>query len=251
MYKNYIFDLYGTLIDIRTDENTSRFWNQVSDILAQNGAKYIPGDLRKTYVRYCRAEMAKVILTHPTVRHIDIDILNVFKRLYAKKGVKADEKMLFDTAKKFRRASTKHIRLYDGVEDLLSSLKARGGKIFLLSNAQRSFTFPEIEQLGLDEFFDGILISSDVKMCKPEKRFFNTLVKRYGLEKSECIMIGNDKNSDIGGAVGVGIDSLYIHQDISPAVEDGEEVPAKWTVMDGDVRKIREILLKDGENRCE
>ena len=40
MFKNYIFDLYGTLIDIRTDESGDEFWDKVADIYKSYGATY-------------------------------------------------------------------------------------------------------------------------------------------------------------------------------------------------------------------
>ena len=51
--------------------------------------------------------------------------------------------------------------------DLLDTLKAKGKKIFLLSNAQRSFTMNEMNMLGLTPYFDGIFISSDREVSKP------------------------------------------------------------------------------------
>ena len=56
-------------------------------------------------------------------------------------------------------------------------------------------------------------------------------------------MIGNDQNSDILGACSVGLDSLYIYQEISPPVTDESEIKATYKVMDGDVRKIKELIL--------
>lgn len=55
-------------------------------------------------------------------------------------------------------------------------------------------------------------------------------------------MIGNDFRSDIGGAADFGIDSLYIHQSISPEI-DGE-LRSTYTIMDGDVYKMIDILFE-------
>lgn len=54
-------------------------------------------------------------------------------------------------------------------------------------------------------------------------------------------MIGNDYISDIGGAADFGIDSLYIHQSISEI--DGE-LRSTYKVMDGDVFKIKKLIVK-------
>lgn len=243
MYRNYIFDLYGTLIDIRTDESSLAFWRKAVSVFAKGKASYSPGELRQAYHRYVRRALWKERFRHPTYRHRDIDLLEVFKALYADKGVAADDALLRDTAKRFRKASTVKLRLYDGVLDLLDTLKSRGKHIYLLSNAQESFTIPELTEVGILDYFDGILISSQERVCKPSKVFFNRLLEKYHLDPKDCLMIGNDKDSDMRGAKGVGIDGLYIHQEISPSVESEDEIDAKWKIMDGNVRRIKELVL--------
>lgn len=243
MYQNFIFDLYGTLVDIRTDEYSLNFWRKAVSVFAQGKASYSPSELMRRYHQYVRFAQLREKLRHPTYKYLDIDLIEVFRRLYADKDVKADVDLLRDTAKRFRKASTEKLGLYDGVIDLLESLKAAGKKIFLLSNAQESFTLPEMEELDILRYFDGILISSQEKVSKPQKAFFDRLIERYDLDRAECLMIGNDKNSDMLGAKGAGIDGLYIHQEISPPVEDESEICAKWKIMDGDVHKIKEYVL--------
>lgn len=251
MYRNYIFDLYGTLVDIKTDEYSLNFWRRVVSVFAKGKVSYTPGELMTKYRKYVRRFRHIERLKHPTVKYIDIDLLDVFERLYRDKGRVADGVLLMETARLFRSASTEYIRLYDGVEDLLGALKAADKNIYLLSNAQESFTVPELMQLGIADYFDGIMISSIEKLSKPQKQFYDRLFERYGLEKSECIMIGNDQYSDIAGANAAGIDSLYIYQQISPPVTDEQKINAKWKIMDGDVRKIKELVLAQTEESYE
>ena len=243
MYRNIIFDLYGTLVDIRTDEYSLNFWRKAVSVFAKGRASYTPSELMSRYKKYVRQAQLREKLRHPTYKYIDIDLLTVFRRLYNDKGVKADIELLRDTAVRFRKASTEHICLYDGVIDLLDTLKAENRKIYLLSNAQESFTVPEMEELGILKYFDGVMISSEEKICKPQKEFFDKLIDRYRLERGESIMVGNDKNSDMMGAANAGIDGLYIHQEISPPVEDEDEIRAKWKIMDGDVYQIKGYVL--------
>lgn len=242
MYQNCIFDLYGTLIDIRTDESGDKFWGEVADIYKSHGAEYTADEIRDNYHKLANCEKKFEHFIHPFYKHIEIELEHVFRRLYAKKGVNADKNVIADTAVRFRKASTKFICLYDGVIDLLESLKKAGKGIYLLSNAQRCFTLPELEELGLLKYFDGILISSDCGCSKPQKAFFDKLFKTYKLDKSTSIMIGNDCISDMGGAKNAGIDGLYIHQEISTPLE-GHELYCNHKIMDGDVTKIKEYLL--------
>lgn len=243
MYQNYIFDLYGTLVDIRTDESADIFWKKVADIYASHGAKYDAKELKTNYHKFARCEEHREHFTHPLYKNIEIDLERVFKRLYSKKGVKATKEIIDDTAIRFRKASTEFIKLYDGVIDLLESLKKAGKNIYLLSNAQRCFTYPELVELEIVDYFDGIFISSDHSCCKPSKVFFDKLLNTFNLEKEKSIMIGNDCISDMGGAKKAGIDALYIHQEISTPLE-GHELFCNYKIMDGDVTKIKSYILQ-------
>ena len=243
MYRNIIFDLYGTLVDIRTDEFSLDFWRKAVQVFVVGGASFSPGELRTAYTKYVKRALRRERLKHPTYKHVDIDLLEVFRKLYSDKGINADMTQLRETARRFRKESTLFIRLYDGVTELLDGLRAADKKIYLLSNAQESFTLPEMDELGILSYFDGVMISSEERVSKPQRQFFEKLLEKYQLEPTECLMVGNDKNSDMKGAKSVGIDGLYIHQEISPEVSDESELDAVYKIMDGDVRKILPWIL--------
>ncbi len=244
MYKNYIFDLYGTLLDVRTDEGKKSLWKQLAMFYSFNGAEYKWKKLCKKYFEYVEAEKKRVQKSHPEYTKVDIVIDKVFKKLYTDKGVKASAELVEITARLFRCLSTtKKARPYKGVTEFFDELHKKGKRIYLLSNAQSSFTVPELKLTGLYDKFDGILISSAEQCCKPDTAFFDILFKRYNLKKGESIMIGNDETSDIKGANDYGIDSLYIHTAISPKL--GNSAPeSKYFVGDGDFRKIPKLILK-------
>ena len=242
MYKNYIFDLYGTLIDIRTDEWQTALWKKLALLYGYHGASYTYRELGAQYGKLIENEKKRVHKRHPEYTVIDIKIDKIFRRLFTFKGVRPSKSQVLFIAEAFRCYSTKMLKLYDGVTDLLDTLKAKDKKIYLLSNAQLSFTIHELNMLGLLPYFDGVCISSEEECSKPDVHYFEILFNRYGLKKDESIMIGNDYLADIGGAADFGIDSLYIHQAISPEI-DGE-LRSTYTVMDGDVFKIKKLTVK-------
>jgi putative hydrolase of the HAD superfamily len=98
----------------------------------------------------------------------------------------------------------------------LKTLREKGFRLWLLSNAQRIFTEYELRHLGLGEQLDGIYISSDYRCRKPDVRFFNALIEEQKLDKSKCLMIGNDLHTDIGGAKAAGLATLYMHTNLTP-----------------------------------
>lgn len=251
-YQNYIFDLYGTLVDIHTDENKKSVWEKMSLFYGYYGACYEPGELKEEYREAVRrredglltqekALTPKVQYAHEAYPEIPLE--EVFAELYEKKKVKADSSLVLHTGQFFRVLSTEHIRLYAHAAELLAALKAAGRKVYLLSNAQRIFTEYELRYLGIYDAFDGVLISSDHGCRKPDKRFYRLLTDRYGLRASESLMIGNDLTTDIAGARAVGIDGFYLHSAISPK-EDKVSPDAGYFYMERmNLRQLQGRLL--------
>ena len=244
MYQNYIFDLYGTLVDINTNEGKPYLWKKTAELYAYHGAHYTPAEFKKAYLRLC-ASHTQALREKNGARYPEIQLEYVFEDLFKEKGVTVSMDIIRTIGQAFRAISTKFLCLYDGVTDLLDSIHTAGKKAYLLSNAQEMFTKHEMIALGIYDKFDGIVFSSDEGLCKPEEKFFRTVVERYGLNINECIMIGNDAGTDIKGANLIGMDSLYIHSDISPKITDltGADIPATYKIMDGDFTKVKELVL--------
>ncbi len=237
MFKNYIFDLYGTLVDIHTNESKRSFWEKVRLYYSFHGAEYSANEIKKNYRRLCQLEEAKM----SNSEEVEIDITKVFEQLYKDRGVTADKELVEDTAKVFRILSLDYVKLYEGVIELLEALKGQGKKIYLLSNAQRAFTMPEFQMLKLPGYFDGFLLSSDYGYKKPSAKFYSALLEQYQLNPNESIMIGNDYIADIKGAKEAGLATLYIHSNISPEIEG--ELVSDYAIMDGDVHLVKDMVL--------
>ncbi|MBR6821909.1 MAG: HAD family hydrolase [Clostridia bacterium] len=240
MIKNIIFDLYGTLVDIRTDETLPVLWERLAGYYTDHGALYDSSLIRERYHFHVEEEYLKARRLLPLVSHHDIDIKEVFRKMYEEKGLIPSDRYLSDTAWYFRRESTIFIRLYEGIEELLKKLMEEGRKIILLSNAQSAFTIPELRQLGIINMFDAVYISSDWNMAKPERLFFEKAIEEQGLEREETVMIGNDDISDIKGAKEAGLRTVYIRQAISP--EPLQPIEADRMIMDGDVTRLYGVI---------
>lgn len=240
MYKNYIFDLYGTLIDINTDEDNNLLWKKLSLFLSFKGAIYSPNELKISYNNLVNYHLERVTNTD----YPEINLEKIFSLLYKNKNIIPSLELITDTAQFFRILSIKYIKLYDGVIDLLNTLKASNKNIYLLSNAQRVFTLYEMKLLNIDQYFDDILFSSDYDFCKPDKNFFNALLKKHNLDPSECIMIGNDPICDIQGAFNAGIDTLYLHSNLSPDLTLNNTIKSNFKIMDMNLLNILNLTIK-------
>lgn len=219
-YQNYIFDLYGTLIDIHTDEEESALWEALAKYYTEQGAAYNADEIQCGYQKYVREELKK---------SEEIQVEKVFRKLFAQKGVDVSDVLIAEVCRFFRDTSTKHLRLYEWSLPILQTLKDNGKKVYLLSNAQRSFTYHEMEKLDIVKYFDAIHISSDYGVKKPNPKFFQILIEKEGLDVKECLFLGNDQTCDILGAQGVGMDTWYVHTNCSP--EYTEDVKATYEFL--------------------
>ncbi len=240
MYKNFIFDLYGTLVDINTNEWKHSLWKNMAMIYSLGGAQYTAKELKKAYYDYLAEEIANIPKEKYTTNS-EPQIEKVFARMYTEKGVECSAETATYTGRVFRALSIKYIRLYDGVQELFTAIREHDGKIYLLSNAQRIFTEPEIRMTGIYDDFDYVMISSDEGCAKPDRMFYQRLLDKFGLDPKESIMIGNDYIADIKGSYEAGIDSLYLHTNISPEIKG--ELLAKYQIMSGSLIEARQALF--------
>ena len=215
MHKNYFFDLYGTLVDIRTDEQKPSLWQGTAEFYSLCGAPYTAAEIHARYLALCAEETEKLAAACPALgtEGVEIELRNVFRHLFEEKGITVSATRVEDTALLFRLLSFgREPRLMDGVKKTLGALRRQGAHLYLLSNAQSCFTIPELRRLGLlDGVFDGIFLSSDFGSKKPSSDFFHAALAKAGLSCSEVLMVGNDPDADIRGADAVGMKSRYIH----------------------------------------
>jgi putative hydrolase of the HAD superfamily len=213
-YRNYIFDLYGTLINIHTNQKWPYFWKKMAEYYNCFGTSYTGESLRGAYERICREKDA-LLGRELGTDYPEIDIAEVFLDLLGGKreGIRDIDQWVTDTARFFRILSRFRYGLYPGTLPALTELKERGRGIYLLSNAQRVFTEPEMKVKGIWDIFDGIFISSDRRIRKPDPAFMKDLLAAYDLDPKECVMIGNEYGSDMRIAAECGVDGIFLNTD--------------------------------------
>lgn len=221
-HTDLIFDLYGTLVDIHTEESDLT-WEKTALYFGFYGAHYTGPELKAAFGQAMERRETKAGQSYECFP--DIPFEQVMEELFLAKGVKGKD-LGMNAAQLFRIASTEYIRVYPGVTEALETLRAHGFRLWLLSNAQQVFTAYELNHLGLGSQFDGIYLSSDYGCRKPDVRFYRALLEEQKLDPRRCLMIGNDRETDIAGAKTAGMDTLYLHTNLTPA-DQREADPGK------------------------
>ncbi|MBQ8834533.1 MAG: HAD family hydrolase [Oscillospiraceae bacterium] len=213
-YTDLIFDLYGTLVDIHTEENEF-VWEHTAIYFGFYGAHYTGRELHDAFRTAMAQREAAAGQNYECFPDIPFEL--VMAELFRHKGVEDNADALgVNAAQLFRILSIEYLKLYPGVLDALASLREQGFRLWLLSNAQRVFTAYELRHLRLGEQLDGIYISSDYRCRKPDLRFYRALLEERKLDPAQCLMIGNDRHTDIAGAKAAGMATLYMHTALTP-----------------------------------
>ncbi len=98
-----------------------------------------------------------------------------------------------------------------GAEEFCRFAQSRGYDVYILSNASDAFYryFPVFLPLN---FFNGVVVSADVHMLKPNREIYEYLLSRYGLTAEECLFV-DDKQENVDGAHAVGLQALRFQND--------------------------------------
>lgn len=99
-----------------------------------------------------------------------------------------------------------------GAKDFCEYVKAKGYKIYILSNASSNFYNYFPENFAPLSYFDGVVVSSDIHMIKPEQGIYTYLLDKYQLVPEECFFI-DDRADNIEGARAVYMNGAVFNGD--------------------------------------
>ncbi|MBD5369872.1 MAG: HAD family phosphatase [Bacteroides sp.] len=183
--KNIIFDLGGVVIDLRREdavEALQRLGLAEADTMLGLYRQEEPF-LGLETGRLHAGEFFELIRMHCPGAS-DVDITEAFNRFLVAIPAARLERL--------RRLREKGLRLY-----VLSNTNP------IMYNSWIAEHFRQ-EGLSINDYFDGVTASFQELCCKPDTRIFSNLVRRYGLDPSETLMLDDsEKNCEAARAVGL------------------------------------------------
>lgn len=230
MIKAILFDIYGTLIDIQTDEAAMGTYEILSKWLEYKGAYISPDQIKWFYheefslrlgppaQRTTPSDAFKEIIDEYTARthgrelFLDADVRDVFRTIVNRCcGISGNEleHLALDLSHLFRAATRRRIFLYPTVKQGLDEIK-KSYRTGIVSNAQEAFTFPELDLYKLRPYFETIVLSSQIGVKKPNAKIFQAALERLGISPQEAAFVGNDLFADILGAGKLGLKTIYV-----------------------------------------
>ncbi len=98
-----------------------------------------------------------------------------------------------------------------GAKEFCGYAKEQGYRLFVLSNASSSF-YQYFQRFAPLDYFDGIVVSCDIHMIKPDVRIYQYLLDKYQLTPEESFFI-DDMPENVAGAQKAGICGAVFHGD--------------------------------------
>ncbi len=202
--KAIFFDIYGTLVDISTDEYDPSAYSVLSRYLGYHGVQVSPDALKEAYLSHVGRTLKESNEVYP-----EVDLYKVFYSIMHKHGSKRYSKsMVVDTAMLFRALTRKIFGAFPMICDVLIDL-SKDYKLAIISDAQWVFTPAELATLDLARFFKTKILSSQFGYKKPDVRLFELAMNKLRVTPEECVYIGDNPKKDLVGAKKAGIDFLF------------------------------------------
>lgn len=204
-YKHLFFDLDHTLWDFETNSknallqiyteenlqtagipNFDNFHNRYKSINDRYWARYHNHAVSKEQVRVGRFADA--------LKEFNVTDLSIAHRM----------------ADRYVELSPKMTALFPLAMETLQYLQKKYA-LHLITNGFAEVQWIKLEHSGLKPFFEHIIISEEVGTQKPDPKIFELAMQRANTTAVECLMIGDNMNTDIAGARAAGIDQVFFN----------------------------------------
>ena len=192
-------------------------------------------DFGKVLARFYPDELTAPYVANGETLRIVSDVM--FDRLYWSRldeGTITDQEVKEQTSRRLTKEQWEQgCKAYDhwvhnlvpvtDMPQVVADLKKAGNGVYLVSNISKKFAseYKDVPWIkALFDQFDGLIFSSDYKICKPSTEIFEILLKKYALNPDECLFI-DDLPDNIRGAQSAGMTGY---------------------LFDGDAQKLRDFI---------
>jgi len=123
----------------------------------------------------------------------------------------ADEPLARELSGKFLEILPTKKILFPYTIEILDYLKGKDYILHLITNGFEKTQWSKLNNSGLDEFFTHVITSEASNSLKPKKEIFEYAMDKAKASLPQSIMIGDNLDADIQGAINAGMDSVFVN----------------------------------------
>ncbi|MCX5876000.1 MAG: HAD family hydrolase [Deltaproteobacteria bacterium] len=208
--KGILFDINGTLIDIQTDEGNEEIYRGISHFLTYQGIHIHRWQVRDEYYQLMEQHRRASSETFPEFDTVELWRAFLLRRPEVCQSLDPEKLkwMPIFLAEMYRGISRNRLQLYPDVKNVLEKLLPRY-RLAALSDAQSAWAVPEMRAVGIDGYFNPIVVSGDLGYRKPDRRIFQQALDGMQLPPENVLFVGNDMYRDVFGAKQVGMKTVF------------------------------------------
>ncbi|MCW3805470.1 YjjG family noncanonical pyrimidine nucleotidase [Plebeiibacterium marinum] len=208
-YSHLFFDLDHTLWDFETNSIQT---------LEELYAKYHLGNAFKSFNQFYERyeEYNDYLWSLYREKKISKEKLNFdrFHTPFTEVGI-TDESVATRFCKDYITVSPTKTNLMPNAIEVLTQLK-KTHQLHIITNGFKEVQFIKLKNSNLQQYFYKIFISETIGASKPKTAFFEYAIKSANARKKECLIIGDNLDTDIDGAINFGLDYVYFNPNKNP-----------------------------------
>jgi putative hydrolase of the HAD superfamily len=159
--------------------------------------------------RFFFSESGKALVRGKPPEERAVQFVRYVQAIGDEAGVSLPPDVQLSIIKKVLKEFTGVFKLFKEVIPLFSALKEKGYLLGIISNADKSIA-EQIDRTGLKQYLDVLVTSDQVGAEKPAARIFLAGLEKSGVAAEKAIYIGDQYQSDILGALNVGMKAVLI-----------------------------------------
>jgi putative hydrolase of the HAD superfamily len=234
MIKAVLFDLDDTLCD------DASAWSRCAQNAVLSAKDSIPSSLDPYLVADCFLKISDLYWSGESYFSETRPICDVriaqFSEAIEMAGGNPDAIVAEKIAKQYSVIRSKDIDLFPDAVETLQNLRKNGLKLGMITNGLASTHVDKVAHLGLEPFFDHVLIAGSLGVWKPDPAIFLHAIELCGVLAEEAVMVGDNILTDIGGAQNAGIPAIWYNPHKKTRAE-GDSEP-----LMGEIRALSELL---------
>jgi putative hydrolase of the HAD superfamily len=106
-----------------------------------------------------------------------------------------------------------HCVPFAGLHEMLDGLQAAGYQLGMITNGRFPFQLLNVQALGIEPYFETILVSEKEGCRKPEAEIFGRALGKMSVDAETAVFVGDNPEADVRGAQNVGMRGVWKRTD--------------------------------------